>query len=460
MIEPTGEPPAPAPLHRRITLLQAVSLNMAMMVGVGPFITIPLFFKTMGGPHALVGWVAGAVVALCDGLVWCELAAAFPGTGGTFHFYHVIYKNSLIGRLLKFLFVWQFLISGPMELATGGIGLGQYTGFLFPWLKEPAWSIPALSWEVTRGQVLAVFLVLGFVALAYRRIEVAGRLMVVLWAGMLVTMGGMIATGLAHFDPGMAFELPPGAWTLDGRFAFGLGGALAIAMYDFLGYYQVCYLGDEVVDPSRTLPRAVLIAVAAVSSLYLALSLSILGVVPFPDLVTSSHIASDFIDRTLGGHAAIVVTGLILWTGGASLFAGLLGYSRVPYAAALSGDFYRGLASTHPRGGFPDRSLVLLGGLTALACLFDLTTVIAALLASRLLIQFLGQIGTLAHVHRRPELRARLRFRMWLYPVPPIVAAIGWSLVLATTEPRPLVFAALTMTAGLAAFLVWDRGSE
>ncbi len=115
--------PTDAPAHR-LTSLQAVGLNMSMMVGVGPFVTIPLFFATMGGPQALVGWVAGAIIALCDGLVWCELAAAFPGSGGTFHFYDVIYKRSAFGRLLKFLFIWQFLISGPRELASGAIGLG------------------------------------------------------------------------------------------------------------------------------------------------------------------------------------------------------------------------------------------------------------------------------------------------------------------------------------------------
>src|SRR3982751_5942793 len=122
----------PLTLRRRISLLQAVSLNMGMMVGVGPFITIPLFVKALGGPHALIGWVLGAAVALADGLVWSELAAAFPGSGGTFHFYDAVYGRTRVGRLLKFLFVWQFLVSGPLELASGALGLALYAGVLVP----------------------------------------------------------------------------------------------------------------------------------------------------------------------------------------------------------------------------------------------------------------------------------------------------------------------------------------
>lgn len=454
-------------LHRRITLLQAVSLNMAMMVGVGPFITIPLFVGKLGGPHAMIGWVLGAVIALCDGLVWCELASAFPGSGGTFHFYDAIYGRNWIGRFLKFLFVWQFLVSAPLELASGGIGLGQYAGYLLPSLKPTAWTLGGplpggwlWTWTVTWGQLLAVGLVLALVILAYRRIEVAGKLMVVLWAGMLVTMAWVIGTGAVHFNPELAFDVPEGAWTLDARFAVGLGGAVAIAMYDFLGYYQVCYLGDEVRDPARTLPRAVLFSVVAVATMYLTMNLGILGVVPWREVVASEHIASDFMNRALGGSAASVVTALILWTGFAAMFAGLLGYSRVPYAAALTGNFFRGLARTHPTGDFPHRSLVLIGVLTSLACLVDLPTVIAALLASRILIQFVGQIGTVYYLRVHPELRERLSFRMWLFPWPSVLALVGWLWVFGTTEPRPLLFALLTMTVGGAAFLVWDAGGQ
>lgn len=450
-------------LQRRLTLLQAVCLNMGMMVGVGPFITIPAFLRTMGGPQAMVGWVLGACVAICDGMVWAELAAAFPGSGGTYHFYDAVYGRATIGRLLKFLFVWQFLFSGPLELASGAIGLAGYAGFLVPALKASLVTVPLVAgatWTVSVGQVLAVGAMLGITGLAYRRIEAAGRLMIVLWAGMIATVGTVIVAGATRFDAAQAFSFPPGAWTLDGRFAMGLGAALGIAMYDFLGYYQVCYLGDEVADPVRTLPRAILISAPAVAAIYLAMNVSMLGVLPWQKAMESDHIASDVMLRRFGPQSATVLTAMILWTAAASIFAGLLSYSRVPYAAARRGHFFEALAATHPRGEFPHRSLLVVGGISGAACLFDLTTVIEALLSSRILIQFVGQIGTVLYLRRRPELERWLAYRMWLYPVPAIVALGGWMYVFGSTRPATMLYGLISLGLGVVVFRVWDRRDQ
>jgi amino acid transporter len=446
-------------LHRRLSLLQAVSLNMSMMVGIGPFITIPTFVATLGGPHAMVGWVLGALVALADGLVWSELAAAFPGSGGTYHFYDVVYGAARAGRMLKFLFVWQFLFSGPLEVASGAIGVAQHAGYFWPALHEPAWALdlggPGRGdwvWRVDNGRLLAVLVMAAVTALAYRRIEAAGRLMVVLWAGMLATVAWVIAAGLLNFDPARAFDVPPGAWHVDRRFVTGLGAALGIAMYDYLGYYQVCYLGDEVADPPRTIPRSILISVVVIAAIYLTMNVSILGVLPWRAVVASKHVASDMMETLFGPNAAGLVTGMIVWTAAASTFAALLGYSRVPYAAAKSGHFFSALAKTHPVGDFPHRSLLLIGGLAMLACLADLGTVIEALLTSRILIQFVGQVATVAYVRSNPALAPRLRFRMALYPLPALFALAGWLYVFGTTNLHTLLYGLGTLALGLVAF--------
>lgn len=445
-------------MKRRLTLLQSVSLNMGMMVGVGPFITIPLFVGAMGGPQAMIGWALGALVAAADGLVWGELAAAFPGSGGTYHFYDSVYGPSLAGRMLKFLFVWQFLLSAPLELASGGIGLAQYAGFLAPGLKAVAWEValPGLgTWAVSWGQVGAMGAMAAVVGLAYRRIELAGWVMVVLWVGVLGTVAWMILAGITRFDPALAFDFPPDAWAVDAAFARNLGVVLGIAMYDLFGYYQVCYLGDEVVAPDRTIPRAILISVAAVATIYLTMNLGILGVVPTAEVIASDHIASDFMLRRYGPLAAKVITGLILWTGTASVFAGVLSYSRVPYAAARSGHFFRGLGRAHPTGDFPHRSLILIGALSALACLVDLPTVIGALIASRILIQFVGQIATVVYIRTRPDLRSRLVMRMPLFPLPALVALVGWLYVFGTLEGRLQGLGLASLVVGVAAFGLW-----
>jgi amino acid transporter len=440
---------------------------MGLMVGVGPFITIPLFVGAMGGPQAMIGWGLGALVAIADGLVWSELAAAFPGSGGTYHFFDAIYGKARIGRLLKFLFVWQFLFSAPLELASGAMGIAQYTSYLWSPLKRTAWqvAIPVGAaepwvWTVTWSQAVAAVAMIGIVALAYRRIEAAGRLMVVLWAGMVLTVAWMIIAGMTRFNPALAFDFPQGAWTLNPRFARGLGVALGIAMYDFFGYYQICYMGDEVVDPARTIPRSILISVLAISAIYLLMNVGVLGVLPWREVIDSQHIASDFMLRRSGPVAAWFMTVMIVWTGTASAYAGILGYSRVPYAAARAGHFFQALAKTHPIGDFPHRSLIVLGAVATLACFVSLPTVIGALLASRIVIQFIGQIGTVIYLRRRPELVAAMPFRMPLFPLPALFALAGWMYVFGTLNHAEVLYGLVSLAVGLAAFALWDTKSQ
>lgn len=447
-------------LQRRLGLLQAVSLNMSMMVGIGPFITIPTLLGTMGGPQAMLGWIIGGLVALGDGMVWSELAAAFPGSGGTYHFYDAVYGESRLGRLLKFLFVWQFLFSGPLEVATGAIGVAQYLGYFFPTLDQRAWSwgayVPGLPGGVSWGQVAAIG-VLGLVTfLAYRRIAAAGRLMVVLWVGMLATVAWVIATGLIHFDPARAFDFPERAWQVDRRWTIGLGMALGIAMYDFLGYYQICYLGDEVADPARTLPRSILISTAAICLVYLTMNVGIVGVLPWAEVIQSNRVASDLMLRTQGEQAAAVVTAMIVWTAVASTFAAVLGYSRIPYASAKAGHFFRVFSATHPVGDFPHRSLLLVSGMAMVACLADLETVITALLTARIPIQFVGQIATVFFWRSRPGKRPPL-FRMPFYPLPALLALVGWLYVFAASRSHVVIYGLGSIVLGAFAFFIWDR---
>jgi amino acid transporter len=449
-------------LQRRLGLLQAVSLNMSMMVGIGPFITIPTLLGTMGGPQAMLGWILGGLVALSDGMVWSELAAAFPGSGGTYHFYDSVHGESRTGRLLRFLFVWQFLFSGPLEIATGAIGVAQYLGYFVPALDRSAWTwsaiLPGLRGAVSWGQVAAVGVLAVVTLLAYRRIAAAGRLMVVLWAGMLITVAWVIATGLVHFDARRAFNFPEWAWRTDRRWFLGLGMALGIAMYDFLGYYQICYLGDEVADAPRTLPRSILISTVAICLVYFVMNLGIVGVLPWPEVVGSSRVASDLMLRTQGERAAGAITALIVWTAVASTFAALLGYSRIPYASARAGHFFRYFSATHPVGDFPHRSLMLVAGMAMIACLADLETVIAALLTARIPIQFIGQIVTVIY-RRRGSAGEPPAFRMPLYPLPAALAMLGWLYVFAATRPLVILYGLGSIVLGLLAFAVRDRAA-
>ena len=444
----------------RLGLLQAVSVNMAMMVGVGPFITMPLFVGKMGGPHALAVWMIGALVAVCDGMVWAELAGAFPGAGGTFQFYDQAYGRKPVGRLLKFLFVWQFLFSAPLELASGALGFALYLGYLVPGLDT---VLTVWPWSIKTHHLVAVSVMIGVLGLAWRDVKAAGQLMVVLWAGMLVTVGLMITgcavqadSGLIRTATGQFTDAIGAASGGDFRLWLGVGGALAIAMYDFLGYYQICYMGEEVSHPQRTIPRSILISVVIIGILYFSMNLSLFAVMPWQDVAKSEHIASDAFEKLYGTFAGKAMTGLILWTSLAATYSAILGYSRVPYAAARTGHFFRAFADLHPKHGFPAKSLLAIGFAGVLACLMNLETVIAALLTSRILIQFLGQIVTVIYIRTNPELSSRMKFRMPLFPLPAIIAFVGWSTVFLTSDWPALVYGGLSLILGFIAYGIWN----
>src|SRR5215211_5167466 len=197
-------------LSRRFSLLPATALNMTNMIGVGPFITIPLLMSAMGGPQALLGWIVALVIVLSDGMIWSELGAAMPGSGGSFHYLREAFGRERFGRLMAFLFVWQFVLSGPLEIESGYIGFAAYASYI--------WK------ELGRGGAITLIVGIGAlnVVLLYRRIHAIARITVSLWVGTLITVLAVIVTGAFNFDPGVAFDFPPGAFNFSLGFFLGL----------------------------------------------------------------------------------------------------------------------------------------------------------------------------------------------------------------------------------------------
>src|SRR2546426_887000 len=291
---------AEAHLLRRFGLVQATALNMSNMIGVGPFITIPLLMSALGGPQAMLGWVVAVVIAIADGMVWSELGAAMPGSGGSYIYLREAYGHETFGRLMAFLFIWQFILSGPLEIASGYIGFTQYIGYFWP--------------DMTRldRNVLCVCIGLATIFLLYRKIKSVAKITVGLWIGTLLATAVGIVTGALHFDPKVAFDFPPGAFNFSFGFLMGLGAATRIGVYDYLGYYDVCYIGDEVKDPGRVIPRSILISLIIVALIYFAINLSIIGVVPWREFVPAKDppdaVASMFMEKLYGSNVAAVFT--------------------------------------------------------------------------------------------------------------------------------------------------------
>jgi amino acid transporter len=437
-----------AQLARSLTLKGAVAINMLDMIGVGPFITLPLLLGAMGGPQAMLGWILGALVAVCDGLVWAELGAAMPEAGGTYRFLRTIYPGRL-GQFLSFLFVFQLMFSAPLSVASGGIGLSQYAAYLAPWIH---WHTGVAIAAV----VLAVFLL-------YRNLASLRIVSYVLWCAVIGTIGWVLVTALVYGHLGQAFDLPAEAFRLDGSFFAGLASAMLIATYDFWGYYNVTFLGAEVRDPARTIPRAILISIAFVAALYLALNVAVLAVVPWrpllamKDLGRRQALISYFMQLAygprFGAAAGKLAAVLVMLTAFASVFSLLLGYSRIPFAAARDGNFFRAFGRLDRTGGFPKVSLLYLGGAAILFCFFSLGQVISSLVVLRIVVQFLMQhVGVMVLRRTQPEMKRP--FRIWLYPLPPMLALIGFTYILLgrANFARELLLAGAVVVAGALAY--------
>jgi len=461
-------------LPRSLGLKGAVALNMLDMIGVGPFITLPLILSAMGGPQAMLGWVLGAGLALCDGLVWAELGAAMPEAGGSYTFLRRIYSGrdgrSGAGRFLAFLFLFQLLFSAPLSVASGCIGLGQYATYLWPRLAgHTATHVARLGGysvgvSVGPATAVAILAVLAAVVLLYRGLASLRFVAGAMWCAVMGLIAWILVAGLMHGSLRQAFVFPAHAFALTPGFFAGLGSAMLIATYDYWGYYNVAFLGGEVKDAARNVPRAILISIALVAALYLAMNVSVLSVLPWQrlagaqNLPTRRAVISAFMEAAYGpavgpmlGKIAAV---LVMIAAFASVFALLLGYSRIPYAAVRDGNFFATFGRVHRRG-FPNVSLLALGAMAACFCFFSLADVIAALVVLRILLQFLMQhVGVIYLRQTQPEMKRP--FRLWLYPLPPLLAICGFVFVVLsrTNFFREIAGAAVVVALGTAAYVL------
>ena len=440
---------------RGMGLRGALSVNVITMIGIGPLITIPLVLAKLHGSLALWGWLVGALVALCDGLIWAELGSLYPGSGGTYAFLREAFGAERWGRLFAFLFAWQIVFAAPMVLASGYIGFAQYAGYL--------WAPLAGTWWL-QGLVGAI-VGLVTIALLYRPI---GRIAATGLGLALVSVGALLAVIVAaspHFSLHQAVALDPHVPASAMLYA-GLGGALVITLYDYYGYGAAATVGDEIREPVRVLPFATIGAILIVAVLYVLLQIAVLGAIPWSALVPATptaaapdianYVGSAVVERGWGVLAARVVTVAILVTAFASTFGNLLAYSRIPYAAARDGIFLRPFARLSESGRFPHVSLLVIGLLAIPACWLSLGDVIAALTTGLVIVQSLGQCAAVFAL-RAKQIRAP--YRVWLYPIPNAIAIAGWLYIFCSSGLKAIVFGLVTIAAGIAVYL-WRANAD
>ncbi|MCL6669888.1 APC family permease [Streptomyces panaciradicis] len=454
----SGSPPPNGGFVRRVGRFQATAINMSQMCGIGPFVTIPLMVAAFGGPQAVIGFIAGAILALADGLVWAELGAAMPGSGGSYVYLRQAFQYRT-GRLMPFLFVWTAMLFIPLIMSTGVVGFVQYLGYLAPDLTK------------TQGDLIGLGIVALVVLLLWRGIENIARITAVMWTVMIASVFLVILAAATDFSPHLAFTYPADAFDLgSNHFWIGFAAGLTIGIYDYLGYNTTAYMGAEIKDPGRTLPRSIIFSILGIMAIYLLLQIGTLGVIDWhrmtdPNDIASTSVASAVLEKTWGKGAADTVTVLILITAFASVFTGLLGGSRVPYDAARERVFFRPYAKLHPRHRFPMLGLATMGVITAVGFLIgrhtDLATLIQLLTTVMVLVQALAQIVALTVLRKRqPTLRRP--YRMWLYPLPSIVAFVGWCVIYGYADKNspgrhPIEWSLAWLALGGVAYVLWAR---
>jgi amino acid transporter len=428
------------PLERGLGLLGATATNMLGMIGVGPFLTLPAMLTAMGGPHILYAWLAGAVLALCDGLVYAQLAAALPGSGGSYVYLREAYQPFGLGKRMAFLYIFQVMLVAPLSISAGAVGFANYLSFFVP--------LTGLQKGLAASALCALM-----TWLLYRPTATLGRISVAMLGVVIATVGWVIGAGLLHFSWRQAFDFPadPQLWQ-------HIGAVSLLAMYNYGGYNNVCNLGDEIRTPWKTMPRAIVVSIVLVVLLYLTLSTVVLGTIPWQQAAASPTIASDFIGQVHGPAAARLMTGLILFVTAASLFAVILGYSRVPYAAARDGQFFPVFARVHPQGNFPHVSLLTLGGLSLPFCFLSLDRLISWLILVQIVSQFVWQCAGVILLRRyRKDLSQP--FTMWLYPLPALLSLVLWLYVFLSAGWEGQLFALAFLAVGLLAYRGIDERS-
>jgi amino acid transporter len=439
-------------LVRSIGPVQATAINMTQMCGIGPFVTIPAMVATIGGPEAMFGWVIGAIVALADGLIWAELGAAMPGAGGTYIYLREAFQYRT-GRLMPFLFVWSAVLFIPLIMSTGIIGLIQYLGYLIP-------GVTSDSGNTALGKVIGIAIVLLIMVALFRKIGQIGQLTTVLFVVMLVAVLSTIVAAFSHFDSAQAFAFTPGAFSFGGgSFWAGLGAGLIIAIYDYLGYNTTAYLGGETRDPGRTIPRSIILSILGIMSLYFLLQVGVLGSIPLEEIKSATSVASTVLEQAWGSATARVVTVLIVVAAIGSVFAGLLGGSRVPFEAARDKVFLPVFGRLHPKLHLPTAGVLTMGVITIIGSLFTLTTIINAAVATLVIIQSLAQVAAIVVLRRRQPNLVR-PYRQWLYPIPTIIALVGWVYIYVSATWLSIGLSLGWIAIGCIAFLVYAKAER
>lgn len=440
-------------LIRSLNLPQATVLNMIDMVGIGPFITLPIILIAFPGEFSIIPWIVGALVALADGFVWGELGSAWPSAGGSYVFLKKLYKGKP-GRIMSFLYVVQTSLHLPLVMTSAAIGFINYAGYIFP----------LNFWQ---GKLVMAGLVVVVVFLLYRRINHISKIGVVLSVVVVGLLLWTIVTGRMAYDPHL-LAANSGVTSKVNEFSgfafwFVIGNYTSQTIYAYLGYYNVCNLGSEIKRPSKNIPRSIIISIIGIAVLYISMQWVVAGSIDQLKITDENvPIISMLFEQVYGKHIADIATIILLVVAASSLFALMLGYSRIIYAAARDGMHFKVFAHLHPTKKFPDYALLIFGAVAIIFCMiFNKPSVVFGfIVVTRIFIQFVPQaIGVI--LMRIKKRTGELNFRMPLYPIIPVFSVLIWTFVFITSGYKHFSMGLAIIVVGLILyFLFFNKKKE
>ena len=452
------EPAPPAPtLVRSLGAVDGALITIGASVGSGIFLTTGDIARLCPQPSLILGlWAAGGLFALAGALAYAELGAMFPRAGGQYQFLKEAY-----GPLWGFLFGWtSFLVIMTGGVAAIAVGFGEYLGAFVPSLGSGvellSLKLPGVRWTVTGPQLTAAVSVLALTAvnwLGVREGALVQNIATGLKFGALVVLVGIGLAAPAPVAPAWGAPLPPGSFVA----ALGLGLVAVLWTYD--GWYVLTFSAGEMRRPERTLPRGLVLGVAAVAMLYLAINWVYLRTLDVPTLARTSRVGEAAAAALLGPGGARAVTLVILLSMFGCLAANVLCCARIYLPMAEDGLFFRWLARIHPRHRTPSTSLLAQG---VLAAAIALSGTYAELYTTVVFAGVLFHAATAAAVFvlRRTRPDAERPFRAWGYPWTTgafvVVCLVVASVTLAQAPVRSVLGLGL-IAAGLPAYAFWSR---
>ncbi len=451
-------------LVRGLGLWSAIAIVIGDTIGTGVFLVASDMARAVGSaPLVLAAWILGLVIVLLGAFCYAELGAAFPKAGGPY-----VYLSRGLGPLWGFLFGWMSsFLERPVAMATLAAGFVRFSGFLFPVVATPLFSghLGHYEFTFTTAQPLAALIVILVTAVNYFSVQMGGAIQILLTSlkmgTILVIVIGGVLFGARNHSATVPAVVPLGLGTIGLRTIGALLTALVPAMWAYNGFNDLGDLGEEILHPQKNIPRAIILGLLTVGGLYLMANVVYFHVLPFAQVASSEHVASDVVQAFAGVRGAVWLTVAMALSALGALHVVVMTGARIPYAMARDGVFFRFAERLHPSFRTPSGALLFLGSIAAVLALTGTFEELYSLFVFAVWIFFALTAIALLRL-RRVEPNLTRPYRAWGYPLTPLIflaAAVALTLNLWMVRPIRSSLGLGVILLGIPFFYHWRNRS-